>query len=107
MRLITFSNSSSADSDAKDPEPEERLSEVNTDSNEAVAGAVDAVDVAPSESTQAVAPSVDDGSNELQPVVPILAVAPSQEISTEAIDPPVGAVAPSQEVVASSGDDTR
>ena len=106
MRLITFSNSSSADSDAKNPEPEERLSEVNTDSNEAVAGAVDAVDVAPSESTQAVAPSVDDASNELQPVVPILAVVPSQKDST-AIDPPVEAVAPSQEVVASSGDDTR
>jgi hypothetical protein len=68
---------------------------------------VDAVDVAPSESTQAVAPSVDDGSNELQPVVPILAVAPSQEDSTEAIDPPVEAVAPSEAVVASSGDDKR
>ena len=107
MRLITFSKSSSADSDANDPEPEEKISEVNTDSNEAVAGVVDAADVAPSDSTQVVETSVDDGSNELQAVVPILAVAPSQEISTEAIDSPVGAVAPSQEGVASSGDDTR
>ena len=107
MRLITFSKSSSADSDANDPEPEEKLSEVNTDSNEAVAGVVDAADVAPSDSTQVVETSVDDGSNELQHVVPFLAVAPSQEDSTQAIAPPVEAVAPSGEVVAPSGDDKR
>jgi hypothetical protein len=98
LRLITFFNSSSADSDGKDPEPKDKLSEVHTDTNEDVAVALDVA---------AVTPSDEDGSNKSQPVVPILTVAPPQENSNQPIAPSVEAVAPSEEVVASSGDDKR
>ena len=98
MRLIIFFDSSSADSDGKDPEPKDNISEVHTDTNEDVAVALDVADVAP---------SVEHESNKSEPVVPILAVAPPQEDTTQPIAPSVEAVAPSEEVVASSGDEKR